>query len=120
MTTTAIYGARLLPAALSDEKGNVVAVQAAASPAWLERLLRPLCAEMGCSAGCSDAPLPGLELRRVAVPHSLSRAWHLGRAVASAQTAKQDAAAAVAAAGGGRVLFTGVRCRGGWAGDDYL
>lgn len=107
MTTSAIYGARLLPAALADEKGNVVTVQAAASPAWLERLLRPLCAEMGCSAGCSDCPLSGRELRRVGVPHSLSRAWHLGRAVVAAQYAKQDAAAAVAAAGAGRVLFSG-------------
>ncbi len=31
-----------------------------ASPAWLERLLRPVCTEMGCSAGCSDRPLTGL------------------------------------------------------------
>lgn len=53
----------------------------------------------------SDA---GAELRRVGVPHSLSLAWRLGQAVARAQHYKQDAAAAVAAAGGGRVLFKGV------------
>lgn len=49
----------------------------------------------------------GEQLRRVAVPRSLSLAWHLGSAVAQAQHAKRDAAEAVAAAGGGRVLFRG-------------
>lgn len=41
------------------------------------------------------------------MPHSLSLAWRLGQAVAAARSAKQDTAAAVAKAGGGRVLFTG-------------
>ena len=59
MMTPAICGLPLLPAALADEKGNAVVVQRAASAAWLERLLRPLCAEMGCSAGFSMRPLTG-------------------------------------------------------------
>ncbi|PRW56447.1 hydantoinase subunit beta [Chlorella sorokiniana] len=107
MTTAAIYGAPILPTALADEKGNAVVVHRAASPAWLERLLRPVCTEMGCSAGCSDCPLTGQQLKRVAVPRSLSLAWHLGSAVAQAQHAKRDAAEAIADAGGGRVLFRG-------------
>ncbi len=40
--TSAIYGHSLTPAALADEKGNVVVVQHCASPQSLERLLRPV------------------------------------------------------------------------------
>ena len=42
MLTSAIYGHDLAPAVLADEKGNVVRVESAASPEWLERLLRPV------------------------------------------------------------------------------
>lgn len=42
MMTSAIYGHSLTPAALADEKGNVVMVQQCASLHWLERLLRPV------------------------------------------------------------------------------
>jgi hypothetical protein len=42
MMTSAIYGHNLAPAALADEKGNVVMVRHCASPQWLERLLRPV------------------------------------------------------------------------------
>ena len=49
----------------------------------------------------------GQQLKSVAVPRSLSLAWRLGSAVAQAQHAKHDAAEAIAAAGGGQVLFRG-------------
>ena len=52
----------------------------------------------------------GQQLRQVVVPHSLSLAWRLGKAVAAAQHAKQDAPEAIAATAGGRVLFTGTYC----------
>jgi DUF917 family protein len=107
MMTTAIHGLPILPAAVADEKGCAVVVQRAPGPAWLERLLRPLCTEMGCSAGFSCRPLTGSQLRSAVVPHSLSLAWRLGAAAAAALHEKRDAAAAIAAAGGGRVLFRG-------------
>lgn len=42
MMTSAIYGHDLAPAVLADEKSNVVRVESAASPEWLECLLRPV------------------------------------------------------------------------------
>ncbi len=42
MMTSAIYGNDLAPAVLADEKGNVVRVEQAASPQWLESLFRPV------------------------------------------------------------------------------
>jgi DUF917 family protein len=64
MTTPAIYGLDITPAALVDEKGNAVVVSTVQSPTWLERLLRPVCTEMGCSAGFAPAPLTGQQLRK--------------------------------------------------------
>ena len=66
-----------------------------------------VCTAMGCAAGLSTAPLTGAELRRVAIPGSLTLAWRLGQAVLQAQRAKTDAVAAVVQAGHGVLLFTG-------------
>ena len=66
-----------------------------------------VCTAMGCAAGLSIAPLTGAELRRVAIPGSLTLAWRLGQAVLQAQRAKTDAVAAVVQAGHGILLFTG-------------
>lgn len=107
MTTQAIYGLDTTPAALVDEKGNAVVVSMVQSNTWLERLLRPVCTEMGCSSGFATAPLTGQQLRKVVVPHSLSLAFRLGQAVAAAQHAKRDAVQAAADVGGGAVIFSG-------------
>ncbi|CAK0783618.1 hypothetical protein CVIRNUC_006817 [Coccomyxa viridis] len=107
MMTSAIYGHDLAPAVLADEKGNVVRVESAASPEWLERLLRPVCTAMGCAAGLSTKPMTGAELRRVAIPGTLTLAWRLGRAVARAHDAKSDPVQAVVQAGQGALLFSG-------------
>lgn len=64
MMTPAMYGYPVTPAALADAQGNAVVVSTAASPAWLEALLRPCCTAMGCSAGFASPPLTGCCLRR--------------------------------------------------------
>lgn len=46
-------------------------------------------------------------MRACAVQHSLSLAWHLGRAVLAARFAKRDPVEAVAREGHGRVIFEG-------------
>lgn len=51
MTTTSIYGLPLTPAGLADEKGSTVIVQECKNGDWLEKMLRPLCTALGCSAG---------------------------------------------------------------------
>ncbi len=96
MTTTAIYGLPLTPAALADEKGNEVTVQSVHSAPWLERMLRLLCTEMGCSAGFASRPLTGGQLRQVSkhvcgswrvVPVGMRSGWtgsyHIGTAESS-------------------------------------
>ena len=61
MMTSAIYGHDLAPAVLADEKGNVVRVESAASPEWLERLFRPVCRSCfqlihACFGPCASKP----------------------------------------------------------------
>lgn len=65
MMTTAIYGLPITPAALADVKGNTVVVQSVRDALWLERLLRPVCTQMGCSAGFASRPLTAQQLRQV-------------------------------------------------------
>lgn len=66
---------------------------------------------MGCAAGLSTAPLTGAKLKRVAIPGSLTLAWRLGEAVLHAREAKLNAVAAVARAGQGTLLFSGLSCQ---------
>eukprot|EP00884_Botryococcus_braunii_P006537 jgi/Botrbrau1/15885/Bobra.40_1s0068.1 len=107
MITPAIYGYPVTPSALADVRGNVVIVTSAASATWLEELLRPTCTAMGCSAGFASAPLSGRDVRKVAILHSLSNAWHLGVAVLRARDAGSNPIQAVACASGGKVVFEG-------------
>ena len=62
---------------------------------------------MGCAAGLSTKPLTGAELRRVAIPGTLTLAWRLGRAVARAHDAKTDPVQAVVQVGQGTLLLSG-------------
>jgi hypothetical protein len=67
MMTPVIYGLPSTPATLADEKGNAITVSHARDGPWLERLLRPVCEAMGCSAGFSSRPLTGRQVRTVDV-----------------------------------------------------
>ena len=58
MMTSAIYGHNLAPAVLADEKGNVVRVEHAASPEWLESLFRPVRRLITSFPAMSDAWSP--------------------------------------------------------------
>ena len=70
-------------------------------------ILVQVCTAMGCAAGLSTKPMTGAELRRVAIPGTLTLAWRLGRAVARAHDAKSDPVQAVVQAGQGALLFSG-------------
>ncbi|WIA10376.1 hypothetical protein OEZ85_010568 [Tetradesmus obliquus] len=109
MSTAAIAGVPLTPAAVADDKGNVLLMAAAASPNWAERVLRAACTEMGCSVGLASSPMTGTTAHEVVVPGSLSLAWHIGMAVLTARAANADPVAAVLQlyGGSGRLLLRG-------------
>lgn len=67
MSTAAIAGVSLTPAAIADDKGNVVVMAAAASAHWAERVFRAACTEMGCSVGLASSPMSGRRAKEVSL-----------------------------------------------------
>jgi DUF917 family protein len=84
MTTFSIYGHRSTPAALSDDRGNVVLFEHAVSEHWFERLARSAVVTMGGTAIGAEAPMPGAYVKRAAVPGTVTQAIRLGNLVLKA------------------------------------
>ncbi|NDV00244.1 DUF917 domain-containing protein [Pseudoroseicyclus tamaricis] len=107
MSTFAIYGARSDMAALADDKGNVVVVRHVASAKWMERFLRATVVEMGAGGGAAGAPMSMAEVRRAAIPGTVSQALEIGAALLDARKKRHDPVARLAEVTGGRVCFAG-------------
>jgi uncharacterized protein len=84
MTTFSIYGHRSVPAALVDERDNVVLFKHTVSEEWFERLARASVVVMGGSAVGVEAPMPGSYVKRAAVPATVTQAIALGNIVLQA------------------------------------
>jgi DUF917 family protein len=105
MTTFSIYGHRSTPAALADERGNVVLFQHAASELWFERLARSAVVTMGGTAIGAEAPMSGAYARRAAVPGTVTQAIRLGNLVLDANRNHGNAIPLICAAEQGRHLM---------------
>jgi DUF917 family protein len=84
MVTFSIYGHSSVPAAIADEKGNVVLFREVMSEIWFEKLARATVVAMGGTAGSATAPMDGAYVKRAAVPGTVTQALNLGRAVLEA------------------------------------
>jgi uncharacterized protein len=98
MTTFSIYGHRSTPAALADERGNVVLFQHAVSEVWFERLVRSAVVTMGGTAIGAEAPMQGAYVKRAAVPGTVTQAIRLGNLVLQANREHRNAIALICAA----------------------
>ena len=107
MDTFAIYGVRPTPAALADPHGRVVIFDEIPQATTLERYARAVTIQMGGAAGFAFPALSGAELKRTAIPRTLTLAKAIGDAVLGARTRHADPIAAVLAVAGGRRLFAG-------------
>jgi DUF917 family protein len=107
MVTFLIYGVSPTPAALADEKGNRLVFDGVKDARWLERIARVATIEMGGAAGLAFSLMRGSEMRRTAIPNTLSLARRVGQAVRSARNQRLDPIAAVLRETRGRVLFCG-------------
>lgn len=101
MTTFSIYGHRSTPAAIADERGNVVLVRDAASESWYERLARAIVVSMGGTAVGAEAPMAGDYVKRFAVPGTVTRAIEIGQLVLAANQAHENPVARICASEGG-------------------
>jgi uncharacterized protein len=101
MTTFSIYGQRSTPAALADERGNVLIVQNVVSDIWYERLARSAVVSMGGTAMGAEAPMPGQYVKRTAVPGTYTKAMALGNLVLQANREHISAIPLICAQEGG-------------------
>ncbi|MGJ8529051.1 DUF917 domain-containing protein [Maritalea sp.] len=106
MITWSIYGQRSVPAAMADEKGNVVVFRTTPSDKWLEDLARSCVVTMGAAAGLAQAPMRGEFVKRAAIPNTVTQARNLGRAVLEANAQNRDPVQAVIDQENGRLLMT--------------
>ncbi|TFK90339.1 hydantoinase/oxoprolinase [Polyporus arcularius HHB13444] len=72
----------LWPCAISDGIGSTVVLPTARSSKAVEDILRAVTTEMGSKSGVSMAPLDRKTCTQYGVPHSVSQAWRIGRAIA--------------------------------------
>ena len=107
MKTFFVYGVPCCPMAIADEKGNSVIVRETISPKWAERLARSITVQMGCVACYAVAPMSAEQVRRTAVPNTLSLARDLGNAVKDARSQGRDPLDAILETCPGKVLFSG-------------
>jgi DUF917 family protein len=107
MTTFGIYGAKAAPAALADDKGNVVVLQELVDMRALERFARAVTISMGALAGAAGAPMPMAFVRRTAVPGTVSQAIRIGQTVLDARAKHQNVVERVVESTGGKLFFTG-------------
>ena len=107
MKTFFVYGVPCCPMAVADEKGNSVVIRETIDPKWAERLARSVTIQMGCVACYAVAPMSAEQVRRTAVPLTLSLARDLGDAVKAARGNGDNPLEAILRVCPGRVLFSG-------------
>jgi uncharacterized protein len=95
MTTFGAHGVPGSPMAVADEHGSVAVVDAGRDNRRLESLARSLAVSMGASASMALYPMSGADVRRTAVPRTMSTAVRLGRAVQEARRCHRDPFAAL-------------------------
>jgi DUF917 family protein len=107
MVTYFIYGVPACPAAIADDKGQEAVFTSTPSPLRLERMARTLTIEMGGTAGMALAPMTGAQLKRTAIPRTLSVARDIGAAVRAARRRNADPVEVLLDVTGGRALLIG-------------
>jgi DUF917 family protein len=107
METFVIEGVSATPAAMCDDKNNVVVFDRLVDACTLERLARVVTIQMGGRAAVVSTLLSTADVRRTAILGTLSEARDIGRAVLAARRERQNPCDAIVAVRGGRRAFTG-------------
>ena len=107
MDTFFIYGLKPCPAAIADEKGNVVVFRDVIDMYWLERFSRSIAVNMGAAAGYATPPMTGAYLKEVTVRDTVTQAIGIGHTILNARKAHRDVIDAVLDHTGARLMMTG-------------
>lgn len=84
MTSFAVAGLPMYPFTMCDIRHNEIIVPNAESWHWLEKITRPICAELGAVAATCKAPRTGAEVKKYGLKHTVSKAIKLGNIVLDA------------------------------------
>ncbi len=107
MDTFTIYGVRPTPAAIADPRGHIALFDGIEDAATLERYARAVTVQMGGASGYAFPVMTGHELKRTAIPGTLTLARAVGDAVLAARGDHRDPIEAVLGVCGGQRLFAG-------------
>ncbi len=98
METFAVYGVHGSPLALAGERGETVVIDTGDDDKQLEWLARAVTIRLGGVGHIAEYAMSGADVRRTAVPRTISMALALGRAIRVAQEQKRSPFTAIAAA----------------------
>ena len=98
METFGVYGISGSPLVISDEKGHSVLVDTGDDNVRMENFARAVTIQMGGASFIAEYPMSGADLKRTGIPHTLSLASDIGRAIREARAAHADPYAALVGA----------------------
>ncbi len=98
METFAVYGVHGSPLALAGERGEKVVIDTGDDDRQLEWLARAVTIRLGGVGHIAEYAMTGADVRRTAVPRTISMALSLGRAIRIAREEKRSPFEAIAAA----------------------
>ena len=107
MDTFSIYGVAPTPGTLADPRGHEVVFDCISDPVTLERYARAVTIQMGGAAGYAFPPMTAAEVRRTAIPGTVTLAVAIGRAVREARAALRNPVDAALSVSAGERLFHG-------------
>ena len=96
METFAVYGVHGSPLALASEHGERVIIDTDYDDRRMEAFARAITIKLGGVAHIAEYAMTGADVRRTAVPRTISMALELGRAIRLARESHQSPFAAVA------------------------
>ena len=97
METFAVYGVHGSPLALAGERGEKVVIDTGHDDRQMEWLARAITIRLGGVGHIAEYAMTGADVRRTAVPRTLSMALSLGRAIRLAREEKRSPFDAIAA-----------------------
>ena len=98
METFAVYGVNGSPLALAGERGERVIIDTGSDNRQMEWLARAITIRLGGVGHIAEYAMSGADVKRTAVPRTLSMGLNLGRAIREAREAKRSPFAAISEA----------------------
>ncbi len=108
MTSFIGHGISLTPMPLVDHVGNTIIVQSSVEPTYADELGRWVVTRGGGTGANNHYPMSGKQLKRSVIPHTITAALNLGRAIIQARETGGDPVEVGVKMLNGQLLFRGV------------